>query len=580
MDKISVRIMLVVFILVLILTLTSIFVSNPLILIPLALVLLGVSLFVIQSLLKPLSSILDAYKEKDGAIKKFEDFAGLIESMSREGFKSFLPEEKDSITGKISYAINSLLKSTNNLIRELDSFSERILNSSRQLNDTIRQTSDTMEEVNSALQNLTQETDKLNLNIEEIAQRSKEVESLAYEGISKINSMTEQMRDIAQATGHTMAMINELDKAFKEIENVVKVISSIAEQTNLLALNAAIEAARAGEHGRGFAVVADEVRQLAYQTQDFLEKIKVMIGELSERMTNTVNTISSSNQQVERGEVILQEVTNTFKIITDNIKDITDRIERTAESSGEITRGSKDIASASDQQLNVNMQLADMANNLADIATKLKDRLAETQIGAHNLEIDIDKFDREFSSIDEIRKRALKNELKINNEFVIGVIARLEPIKGHKFLFESLKLLLPKYRNLLCLVVGDGSLEKELKQIVAKEGLSDRIRFLGYRSDIPRLLSIMDLVTLTSEKEGVPPRIICEALAGKKPVVATNTTGARYLVQDGINGKLVNYGDVRALAEAIEFFVKNPEKCREFGINGRNIIEGLIRGKN
>lgn len=577
MTKINIRLMLVVSILVLALILLGIFIPRPVVLIPIALVLLGISLFVIHKLLKPLFGVLNIYREKEELLKKFEDFANYIEKMSKEGFRGVLPEEKDSITSKISLAINTLLKSMDNLIKELDSLSERILNSSRQLNDTIKHTSDAMEEVNSALQNLTQETDKLNLNIEEIAQKSKEVELLAYEGISKINSMTEQMQDIAQATDHTMTMIGELDRAFGEINNVVKVISDIAEQTNLLALNAAIEAARAGEHGRGFAVVADEVRQLAYQTQDFLEKIKVMISELSEKMSNTISTISSSNQQVERGEKTLQEVTNTFKIITDNIQDIANRIERTAESSREITRGSREIADASDQQLSINMQLADMAGNLADIATKLKDRLAETQIGSYELEIDLDKFDREFSSIDEVRKKALKSELKLNNEFIIGVIARLEPIKGHKFLFEGLKLLFSKYKNLLCLVVGDGSLEKELKQIVAREGLTNRIRFLGYRSDIPRLLSIMDLVTLTSEKEGVPPRIICEALAARKPVVATNTTGSRYLVQDNVNGKLVNYGDVKALAEAIEFFVKNPEKCKEFGINGRRILEGLVK---
>ncbi|MGC8971157.1 MAG: methyl-accepting chemotaxis protein, partial [bacterium] len=388
---------------------------------------------------------------------------------------------------------------------------------------------------------------------------------------------TEQMHYIAQAAGHTMSMITELSRAFGEIDNIVKMISNIAEQTNLLALNAAIEAARAGEHGRGFAVVADEVRQLAYQTQDFLEKIKITIDELSKKMTDTVNTISSSNQQVERGEEILQEITNTFKVIVDNIQDIAHRIELTAESSREITRGSKEIASASEQQMNVNMQLSDMAESLADIATKLKDRLAETQLGTYDLEIDLDKFDKELSNFDEVKKRILRNEFGINNEFVIGVIARLEPVKGHKFLFEGLKRLFPKYKNLMCLVIGDGSLEKELKQLISREGLAERVRFLGYRSDIPRLLSIMDLVTLTSEKEGVPPRVICEALAAKKPVVATNTTGSRYLVKDGINGKLVNYGDINALADAIEFFIKNPEQCKEFGIAGRRIIEDLLK---
>ncbi len=576
MKEINLRLILVISALTFSLILLGVFIPKPLILVPLALILLGISLFITYNLLKPLDKNLNIYKEKENLVRRFEEFANYVEKISKEGFKNILPEEKDSTLNKVTLAINSILKSMNNLIKELDSLSERILNSSRQLNDTIKQTSDTMEEVNSALQSLTQETDKLNLNIEEIVERSRNVETLAYGGISNINSMAEQMQDITQAINQTMAMIDELNRAFSEINNVVKVISNIAEQTNLLALNAAIEAARAGEHGRGFAVVADEVRQLAYQTQDFLEKIKITIDELSEKMANTISTISSSNQQVERGEMILQEVTNTFNVIADNIKDMTNRIEKTVESSREITKGSKEIASASEQQLNVNIRLADMASNLADIATKLKDKLAETQIGSYDLEIDLDKFDREFSSIDEVRRRNLKNELKINNEFVIGVIARLEPIKGHKFLFDGLKLLFPKYKNLLCLVVGDGSLEKELKQVVTREGLSDKIRFIGYRSDIPKLLSIVDLVALTSEKEGMPPRIVCEALAARKPVVATNTVGVRYLVRDNVNGKLVDYGDIKALAEAIEFFVKNPERCKEFGMNGRRIIEELI----
>lgn len=472
------RLILVFSVLGILLILAEIFIPKAVILIPLTILIFGISVLIIRNIIKRLDNILDTYKEKEELIRKFEEFADLIERISSEGFRSILPEDKDKVLNKISSAINSLLKNTDNLIRELDSLAERILNSSRQLNDTIKQMSDAMEEVNSALQNLTQETDRLNLNIEEVAQRSKEVGSLAYNGILKINTMTEQMHYIAQSAEHTMSMITELNKAFGEIDNVVKIISDIAEQTNLLALNAAIEAARAGEHGRGFAVVADEVRKLAYQTQDFLEKIEITIDELSKKMADAVNTISSGNQQVDKGEEILQEVTNTFKVIADNIQDIVHRIELTVESSREITRGSKEIASASEQQVNVNIQLSDMAENLSDIATRLKDKLAETQVGAYNLEIDLDKFDRELSTFDEVKRRILRNELGINNEFVIGVIARLEPVKGHKFLFEGLKRVFPKYKDLLCLVVGDGSLEKELKQLINREGLADRVRFL------------------------------------------------------------------------------------------------------
>jgi len=554
-----------------------VFNPKPIISVSIYIALFAIFSILIRSFIKLLYNFYDIYREQERIIKRYEEFGEYIEKMARDGFKEIIFEEKDEVTGKISYAFNTLLENTNKLIRELDSLSERVLSSSRQLNETIKQTSESMEEVNTALQNLTKETDSLNLNIEEITRNTKDVEALTNEGISKMSIMEEQMRQIVEATNQTAVMINELNGVSNEIEKIIGVISGIAEQTSLLALNAAIEAARAGEYGRGFAVVADEVRQLSYQTQDFLKEIKVMINRLSEKMTEAVTAITSGNTQVAEGERVLLEVTNNFKIIADRIQDVSKRIEMTAKSSREITEGSKDISSASERQMDINLKLTDMSSNLADIATKLKDRLAETQIGAYNLEIDIGEFDREFNNIDETKRRALKNELRLNNEFVIGVIARLEPIKGHRFLFEGLKLLSPKYKNFRCLIVGDGSLENELKQLVIKEGLGDKVHFLGYRSDIPRLLSIVDLVALTSEKEGVPPKIICEALAARKPVVATNTIGARYLVKDGINGRLVNYGDTKALAEAIESFINNPKRCKEYGQAGRRILEELLK---
>jgi methyl-accepting chemotaxis protein len=577
--RINRRVSLVLFVLFLSIISLCILVANPVISVSIGSVLLFVSFLIIRLLIKPLYEILDIYKEKEDFVRKFEEFADRVGGIASGGFREAISVEENGAIGKLSHAFNSLLESTNNFIKELDSLSERTLSSSRQLNDTIRQTSNAMEEVNIALQNLTEETGNLNANIEEIAEGARKVDNLVQDGISQINDMERQMKQIMQAAEETAVMINELNKISGEIEKIVGVISNIAEQTNLLALNAAIEAAHAGEQGRGFAVVANEVRQLSYQTQDLLKEIRNMIGNLSDQMSNAVTVIKSGNQQVAEGERFLSEVTNTFKIIAERVQDIADRIEMTAKSSREITIGSREISSASEQQMIVNARLTDMASNLADIATKLKDRLAETQVGAYNLEINLDEFDRELGSINEIKRRALKNELKINNEFIIGVIARLEPVKGHKFLIEGLKPLFSKYKDLLCLIVGDGSLENELKQIVAREGLVDKIRFLGYRGDIPQLLSIIDLIVLTSEKEGVPPKIICEALAARKPVVATNTVGSRYLVRDRENGILVNYGDTKALMDAVDFFIKNPEKCREYGQVGRRLIEELVKEK-
>lgn len=509
--------------------------------------------------------------------QSFINLAHQIEEIAKEGFTRLIDVRENGDIKKIVESFNYLLKSTRDFVREIDGMSEDVLEASRKLSRAIQDTSESMEEVNSTLQKLAETTEELNQNIEEIDEGVREVNNLTQEGLQYIGLMEKQMSEIIQTAEKTANSIAELNSVSEEIRKIVSVISDIAEQTNLLALNATIEAAHAGEQGRGFAVVANQIRQLASQTQQSLNDIRQFINRFSEETNKAVISIKDNNKQISEGEKILRNTSEAFNIIAKNIEGIVSSIDFITRASGDITSGSKEISASTEQQTATILEIGSMANRLAEIAGRLKGKLAESQFGVFEIELDLDKYDREIKNLDTKKIENLKDELGIRNKFVISVIARLEPVKGHKFFINGVKQLFTRYKDLVCLIVGDGSLEKELKEMVIREGLKDRIKFLGYRKDIPYILNMSDLVVLTSEKEGVPPRTIAEAMAMSKPIVATDVRGNRYLVKDGETGILVKYGDINNLSSAIEFFVKNPDMGREYGRKGRERIESFIR---
>jgi glycosyltransferase involved in cell wall biosynthesis len=155
---------------------------------------------------------------------------------------------------------------------------------------------------------------------------------------------------------------------------------------------------------------------------------------------------------------------------------------------------------------------------------------------------------------------------------VVGMVAPLKPQKA-PLDFVRLAALVHGIRPEAQFVeIGDGELRPEVEAAARQEGLGESFRLLGWRRDIPEVLRCLDVLVLTSRWEGLP-RVYLEALASGVPVVGTNVDGAAEVIRDGVNGYLVEPGDVARLAKEVLALLHDPERARAMGRRGQALAE-------
>jgi len=169
-------------------------------------------------------------------------------------------------------------------------------------------------------------------------------------------------------------------------------------------------------------------------------------------------------------------------------------------------------------------------------------------------------------------RRMFSNRLRLPEEaLVIGVIAQLIPRKGHGDLLEALPPLMRRHPRLHALFFGQGPLAEPLREQIARAGLEQRVRLVGFRDDLTDLLACLDLVVHPARMEGLGVSLLQAASAGV-PIVASRVGGIPEAVRDGENGLLVSPGDTLALREAIDRLITDPELRHTLGAGGQALM--------
>lgn len=234
---------------------------------------------------------------------------------------------------------------------ELAASAEQSTQSTNQIVQTTRQVAEASEtqrnSLNGALERFMQMADAIEVvvaNSKETLQLADQASHASDDGIKRVETVVKQMNEINHTVQETGHIVEKLSERSQEIGNIVNMITAIAGQTNLLALNAAIEAARAGEQGRGFAVVADEVRKLAEQSGVFANQITHLIESIQTETEHAVTAMQSGTQKVTNGLVATRQVSDSFRTIQQSVADVAEKAKEASVSIRDISESSKHVA--------------------------------------------------------------------------------------------------------------------------------------------------------------------------------------------------------------------------------------------
>lgn len=318
-----------------------------------------------RHLIESISRISEGKLGNDISIRR-DDELGQLASASRrlQAFLVDLSDKLDVVDGDLRSASNELANSSDEMVRKIGT------------------ANDSTDHIASAMTEMSATAQEVAGHAASAANLAQEADTAAKDGVNTMSSAQASITQLAAQIADTVEVVKRLEDDTSNVGTVLSVIRGIAEQTNLLALNAAIEAARAGEQGRGFAVVADEVRSLAQKTQQSTAEIEDIIESVQTGAKNTAAVMNASSEVTASSADMFNQASNKLDVISSSISQINGLNMQVATAAEEQTMVSEDIAktvvemsdlvdattSSANQNLALSQRLKDAAINLEQVS--------------------------------------------------------------------------------------------------------------------------------------------------------------------------------------------------------------------
>jgi methyl-accepting chemotaxis protein len=335
----------------------------------------------------PIVSALIAFWFIHRTIKPIKPIGERVQSIAQGDLSGddIVVKSKDEL-GQLARSINVMTHNLREMIHTINYTSQEVTGNSNILADEALRTTESIQRMVGSLQEIAQgakiqeqnavetsaATEQMAIGVSQIAERSQTVSHLMQEtvssaeaGSSELERVMNQMDRIRQSVERSGSVVAALEKDSDEIGNILLVMNEISSRTNLLALNASIEASRAGENGRGFAVVAGEIRKLAEQSQASSERITELIEHIQGSIMQIVDSMQQEKEEVQFGKQVMERMATVFREIFERAQAVNDQVINVSAISQQISAGTEQVSSSISEVAGIARKFAENSQAIA-----------------------------------------------------------------------------------------------------------------------------------------------------------------------------------------------------------------------